>query len=781
MSSSQFTLGITMLVTGGTLVFLKKGLLFGSFLLVVGPSFASEKATKLKVNRHSRSDVVAFWHRYYQASEGYENRWDGAINLDNFSVTAPPAEFTKDVQRRVNFYRALVGLRADISFEEKEVFSEEGDPWMVPAGTTKSEAARAAALVFDIQKYGGSSERSGFELTHSLDPIWEGFTAAAWNAAFYSNLAGGLWGPGAIDGYMEEPGTPEDSFLNRYVGHRRWMLFTASAHMATGDIPTIIDEDGLLKSPGANVLYMIGDFSVREEKFVAWPNDGFCPAPIVPDLWSLSYPGADFSKATVTMTGPNGPVISKVVARSMGVPHNSQGGNAEGSAGGGDEKIYGDSTIIWVPSRLTDKGSKDATYELTVDNILSAGLTSYSYSVTIIDPNVLLDLELEGTEVPPVSGANYYFGPVRGADQVEFEISQRGEIIGVEGAELDAQIIDGTNIGYDLIGAHKWETDNGIFAEYFEGTRSFRLAFAAQNNVPEYFELDHQYATTDESKMKFQYRRGIMTNTTHMDVEFSTDGGVSWTKSKSRVSGVNQTTDDNFFLEVVQLPVSDSLSIRFFHSYEADGLTGFNFVGQGAQFPIGIFIDDIILEKTKIATGSLSVIVDAADQQVSFSKEGLGISLEEEEEYNLRVRPIIAGFAFAWSEVKRVEVKKGSTSLKNFDFWAEFVYPTIDDFDNDFDNDGLSNGVEYALGTSPIHADEGIASFSLIQEGDNLCLAVPAGSMAPGISYSAEWSTDMVNWSSAGVVINDKGGQLKALAPAGGLPNGYIRWVISSK
>ena len=47
---------------------------------------------------------------------------------------------------------------------------------------------------------------------------------------------------------MEEPGTPEDSFLNRYVGHRRWMLFTASAHMATGDIPTIIDEDGLLKS-----------------------------------------------------------------------------------------------------------------------------------------------------------------------------------------------------------------------------------------------------------------------------------------------------------------------------------------------------------------------------------------------------------------------------------------------------------------------------------------------------------------------------------------------------
>ncbi len=71
MSSSQFTFGITMLATGGTLVFLKKGLLFGSFLLVVGPSFASEKATKLKVNRHSRSDVVAFWHRYYQASEGY--------------------------------------------------------------------------------------------------------------------------------------------------------------------------------------------------------------------------------------------------------------------------------------------------------------------------------------------------------------------------------------------------------------------------------------------------------------------------------------------------------------------------------------------------------------------------------------------------------------------------------------------------------------------------------------------------------------------------------------
>ena len=110
------------------------------------------------------------------------------------------------------------------------------------------------------------------------------------------------------------------------------------------------------------------------------------------------------------------------------------------------------------------------------------------------------------------------------------------------------------------------------------------------------------------------------------------------------------------------------------------------------------------------------MIVDAADQQVSFSKEGLGISLEEEEEYNLRVRPIIAGFAFAWSEVKRVEVKKGSTSLKIL-ILGRVCLPTIDDFDNDFDNDGLSNGVEYALGTSPIHADEGVASFSLIQEG----------------------------------------------------------------
>ena len=760
--------------------FFKKGLLFGGFLLVIGSSFASEEATMLKVNRYLRSDVVAFWHRYYQASEGYENRWDGAINLDNFSVTAPPAEFTKDVQRRVNFYRALVGLRADISFEEKEVFSEEEDPWMVPAGTTKSEAARAAALVFDIQKYGGPDERPGFELTHALDPMWEGFTAAAWNAAFYSNLAGRLWGPGAIDAYMDEPGTATDTLFNRYVGHRRWMLFTASAHMATGDIPTIVDENGSLKRPGANVLYIIGDFSDREEKLVAWPNDGFCPAPIVSDLWSLSYPGADFSQAMVTMTGPNGPVILKVVAQSMGVPHNSQGGSGEGSAGGGDEKIYGDATITWVPSGLTDDFSEDVTYEVTVDNIQGGGPSSHSYTVTIIDPNVLLDLELVGVESPPVSGANYYFGPVRGADQVEFEVSQRGELIGVEGAELNPQIIDGTNIGYDLMAAHEWESDNGIKDEFFKGTRSFRLAFAAQNNVPEYFELDHNYATTNGSKMEYQYRRGIMTNTTHMDVEFSTDGGVSWMKSNSRVSGINEDFDEKFSMEVVQLPVSDSLRIRFFHSYESDGLTGFNFVGQGAQFPIGIFIDGIIFKKTEIATASLSAIVNAADQQVGFSKEGLGVNLEMGETYNLRVRPIIAGFSFAWSPVKEIEVGEPSP-LTNFDHWAELTYPTAGAFDDDFDQDGLSDGEEYALGTSPIHADDGVASFSLAQEGESLCLAVPAGSMAPGISYSAEWSTDMVNWSSAGVVINDTGGQLKALAPVGGLPNGYIRWVITAE
>ncbi|MEN8693706.1 MAG: hypothetical protein ACN4GG_05170, partial [Akkermansiaceae bacterium] len=67
---------------------------------------------------------MAFWHHYYMASEGYEARWGGDVDFENCTLTPPSEEFTKDVQRRVNYYRAMAGLPGNARFEEQEVYRE---------------------------------------------------------------------------------------------------------------------------------------------------------------------------------------------------------------------------------------------------------------------------------------------------------------------------------------------------------------------------------------------------------------------------------------------------------------------------------------------------------------------------------------------------------------------------------------------------------------------------------------------------------------------------------
>ncbi|MDB4507052.1 hypothetical protein N9055_02425 [Akkermansiaceae bacterium] len=754
------------------------------------PSLASEDvsedATGLEVNRFSRNEVVAFWHRYYMASEGYEERWSGEIDVTNCTITAPPAEFTKDVQRRVNYYRAMAGLSGDISFEDGEIFRLEADLYDPPAGTMKSDAARAAAMIFGTQEFDPAV--GALQLTHDLDPSWDCFTPRAWNGAMYSNLAAVFWGPGAIDAYMDEPGDGDDPLSNRFVGHRRWILFTAAVHMSTGDVPSIIEGEELVQ-PGSNALYVIGDFSSdRQEQFVAWPNNGFSPAPVLTKLWSLSYPGADFSEATVTMKGPDGIVPLEVVSRSRGVPFSrvsdtpdsgsidstdevNQEGDVSSSTGPGFGD-YADATIVWQPQGIPTDFSDDITYTITVENIFGGGPTSHSYTVTVINPNVLEDLELVGSDTPPVEGANYYFGPVRAADEFDFEISQRAAFTGTEDAEGEAGVIDGTADNYSLVGAHEF-----LDGSFFVGSRSFWLSFERSDifpPTPQFLQVDRDLATTVGAQMTFKYRRGFMTSESRMDVEVSYDGGVSWEAIGDRIVGTS-AIDSNFITTTVNLPVSNGFSLRFIKTW--DGASGFFSVAAAPNRAVGIFIDDISFTNTEIATEPVVVTLPATSQQATLDSEILGAQLAPGQVYSIRVRPRVADFAFAWSPVKQVTAQ-ASSPLTDFERWAEFTYPTAGGFNDDFDKDGLPDGLEYALGTSPITAAEGIASFGLAQEGDELCLSVPADSMASGISYGAEWTTDLLNWSSEGVTIVQEDGQLKALAPVSGARTASMRWVI---
>ena len=87
------------------------------------------------------------------------------------------------------------------------------------------------------------------------------------------------------------------------------------------------DVNGATGHTSANAIWVFdGSFgasrpAVREpEGFVAWPPRGYVPHPVVYPRCSLSYPGADFSAATVTMSrgGASVPVALEPVAEWMG-------------------------------------------------------------------------------------------------------------------------------------------------------------------------------------------------------------------------------------------------------------------------------------------------------------------------------------------------------------------------------------------------------------------------------------------------------------------------------
>ena len=70
------------------------------------------------VDSSNRTDVLAFYNTIYTASEGYAQNlaWTGNVTTGVAGTTE--AAFKDDVRRRVNFYRALTGLPADIVFND---------------------------------------------------------------------------------------------------------------------------------------------------------------------------------------------------------------------------------------------------------------------------------------------------------------------------------------------------------------------------------------------------------------------------------------------------------------------------------------------------------------------------------------------------------------------------------------------------------------------------------------------------------------------------------------
>ncbi len=283
----------------------------------------------------TRANSVGYFNTY-QTLNGVPLNWNGNVGSCNPGTTAQA--YKNEVAQQVNWFRAMAGVPAGITFD--------------PGNSAKDQDM---ALMISANN----------QLSHAPPTSWTCYTADGATAAGQSNICYGydlLAAPGCIMGYMSDTGSG-----NTEVGHRRWILYPQSQVLGTGDVPaTGVDPSGqALWAWDSNVF---GPRPATRDPYVAWPPRGYVPYQMVYGRWSFAYPSADFSQAHVSMT-VNGPAVSLTI---------------DPVANG-----YGENTIVWEPVATFLGGQPDATVTISITNVQGSGIpTSFNYQVTVFDPSL---------------------------------------------------------------------------------------------------------------------------------------------------------------------------------------------------------------------------------------------------------------------------------------------------------------------------------------------------------------------------------------------------------
>jgi hypothetical protein len=291
------------------------------------------------VDTSSRDAVRSFYNVDYQASEGVP--MGSTADPANCVPGTNSPQFIESVRNRVNWFRSMAGIPG-VAF----------DPAL------NGNAQQGALMEARNAPNGG--------LSHFPPSSWACYTDAGAHAAGTSNLGADYeQSVKNIDAYMDDTRGGTDSQGHPLVGHRRWVLYPNQQKMGTGDVMSggfyfnVLDWDGLASQ---------GPRPTTRQSFVSWPPQGFVPWQVVYPIWSFAYAGADFSQASVTMTGDSGPVaVSNVAPAAPG---------------------YGENTLTWQPAASALIQYADARYTVSVQHVLINGQpTDFTYTVTVFDPS----------------------------------------------------------------------------------------------------------------------------------------------------------------------------------------------------------------------------------------------------------------------------------------------------------------------------------------------------------------------------------------------------------
>jgi uncharacterized protein YkwD len=289
----------------------------------------------LLVNTQSRQASLAFYLNNYLMATSPAIGWSGSHTACNPGSTTQA--FRDAVLRRINYFRAMAGVPADITLSDES-----------------NRLAQAAALMMSVNK----------QLSHTPPTSWTCYSEDGKNGAGSSDLILGAYGWNAITYFMQDSGSG-----NYSVGHRRWILYPQTQIMGTGDVPPTSDY------PPTNALRVFDSHMwerrpLTRDGFVAWPPPGYVPYQVVFARWSFSHPAADFSAATVTMLSGG---VS--VPLTLSPVHDG----------------YGENTLVWIPMGMSDWSSwprpnSDIAYTINIRNVVIGGETrDFTYTVTIFD------------------------------------------------------------------------------------------------------------------------------------------------------------------------------------------------------------------------------------------------------------------------------------------------------------------------------------------------------------------------------------------------------------